>query len=165
MSVLPILTWPDPRLSKICTDVGEEDLRQLIADMFDTLYASGGRGLAAPQVGVMRRLFVMDADWKQGKATPEVFADPKIVVRERQTEVAPEGCLSIPGLEVPVTRPVAVTLRWRDGSGDFHMRDFDGFEARCIQHEIDHLDGKVTLDYLSSADRTQFLSQYEGSSL
>ncbi|MWD26945.1 peptide deformylase [Aquicoccus sp. SCR17] len=160
MSVLPILRWPDERLATSCDPVGEDDLRGLVRDMFDTLYAANGRGLAAPQVGVMRRLFVMDCGWKDGEATPEVFADPVITVREKKLSVMDEGCLSIPGLSVPVERPVAVTLAWRDEMGDMHMRDFDGFEARCIQHEIDHLDGIVTLDRVDAEMRAELLAEY-----
>ncbi|WP_197919361.1 peptide deformylase [Thiosulfatihalobacter marinus] len=160
MSVLPIVIWPDDRLSQVCTPVGEEDFEQLVRDMFDTMYGAGGRGLAAPQIGVMRRLFVMDAGWKQGDPTPEAFLDPVITVRESRTRVEEEGCLSLPGLMVPVERPVAITLAWRDARGDMHMRDFDGFEARCIQHEIDHLDGRVTPDHLGPEDRAAMLAGY-----
>ncbi|MGX9351988.1 peptide deformylase [Shimia sp. W99] len=161
MSVLPLVIWPDVRLSQVCDPVGEDDHEALVQDMFDTMYAAKGRGLAAPQVGVMRRIFVMDAGWKEGEPTPEAFLDPVIMVREKRVEVTEEGCLSIPGLMVPVERPVAVTLAWRDARGDMHMRDFDGFEARCIQHEIDHLDGRVTLDHLTETDKADFIATYE----
>ena len=161
MSVLPILTWPDARLSQSCDPVGEEDLEALVQDMFDTMYAAQGRGLAAPQVGVMRRLFVMDCGWKEGEPAPEAFLDPVIMVHDRRRETAEEGCLSIPGLMVPVERAAAVTLAWRDARGDMHMRDFDGFEARCIQHEIDHLDGRVTLDHVDVVTRDRLLAGYE----
>ena len=160
MSVLPLVFWPDARLSAPCEMVGEENFEALVADMFETMYAAKGRGLAAPQVGVMRRIFVMDAGWKEGDPTPEAFLDPVITVREKRLETAEEGCLSIPGLMVPVERPVAVTVAWRDARGDMHMRDFDGFEARCIQHEIDHLDGRVTLDHLDGAARAEMLAGY-----
>ncbi|PSL17843.1 peptide deformylase [Shimia abyssi] len=162
MSVLPLVFWPDPRLSQPCAPVGEADHEALVADMFDTLYAAKGRGLAAPQVGVLRRIFVMDVGWKSGDPTPEAFLDPVITVREQRVDVLEEGCLSIPGLMVPVERPVAITLAWRDARGDMHMRDFDGFEARCIQHEIDHLDGRITLDHLSSQDKAALLAEYKG---
>ncbi|MEP2531109.1 peptide deformylase [Shimia sp.] len=161
MSALPIVFWPDARLAQACAPVGEEDHEALVRDMFDTMYAAKGRGLAAPQVGVMRRLFVMDIGWKDGDPSPEAFLDPVITVRETRVESIEEGCLSLPGLMVPVERPVAVTLAWRDARGDMHMRDFDGFEARCIQHEIDHLDGRVTLDHLGETDRADMLAGYE----
>lgn len=160
MSVLPILRWPDDRLAKLCAAAGDEDLRGLITDLFDTMYAAGGRGLAAPQVGVLKRLFVLDAGWKDGAPSPEVFIDPAIVVAARERDVAEEGCLSIPGLSVPVERPVAVTLGWRCEKGDLHMRDFDGFEARAIQHELDHLEGVVTLDRVGDQTRTELLKGY-----
>ncbi len=146
MAVLDILIWPDERLSRACAPVGTEALDDLITDMFETMYAAMGRGLAAPQVGVMKRLFVMDCTWKDGERTPMVMIDSTIVAAERVPVVAEEGCLSIPGALVPVERHKAVTVRWTDGKGDIHMGDFDGFEGRCIQHEIDHLNGIVTFD-------------------
>ena len=162
MAVRPILRWPDPRLATPCAPAGEEDLRPLVAEMFETMYAARGRGLAAPQIGVMKRLFVMDCGWKEGDRTPEVMIDPVIVVAEKTTAVAEEGCLSIPGMMVPVERPVAVTLTWRDEKGDIHMRDFDGFEARCIQHELDHLNGVVTLDRVTPDRREALERAYLG---
>ena len=160
MSVLPIVTWPDPRLSRRCDPVGGEDLGPLIVDMFDTMYAANGRGLAAPQIGVMKRLFVMDCGWKEGERTPMVMIDPTIMAAERVEIESEEGCLSIPGLMVPVTRYVAVTVQWTDKNGDIHMGDFDGFEARCIQHEFDHLNGVVTLDRVDPAKRALLEKEY-----
>ncbi|WP_238366795.1 peptide deformylase [Mesobacterium pallidum] len=154
MAVLPILRWPDPRLSQVCEPAPvAEALLDLIDDMFDTMYAAQGRGLAAPQVGVMQRFFVMDAGWKEGDSTPEVMIDPAVIAWEKRDVVMEEACLSIPGVVVPVARPVAVTLGWRDRNDDYHMRDFDGAEARIIQHELDHLDGRVHFTRIDDATR------------
>jgi peptide deformylase len=160
MAVRPILRWPDARLAQACDPVGDEELRGLVADLFETMYAAQGRGLAAPQIGVMKRVFVMDATWKEGTRTPEVFIDPAVLVASNEKCVIGEGCLSIPGLTVPVERPVAVTLGWRCEKGDLHMRDFDGAEARVIQHELDHLEGRVSLDRVSAELRADLLEDY-----
>lgn len=160
MAVRPILRWPDARLAQVSADVGDEVLDGLIADMFDTMYAANGRGLAAPQIGVMKRVFVMDATWKDGDRSPEVFIDPGVIVASKEVCTIGEGCLSIPGLTVPVERPAAVTLGWRCEKGDLHMRDFDGAEARVIQHELDHLEGRVSLDRVSAELRAELLAGY-----
>lgn len=155
MSLLPILIWPDACLTQRCASVGAEPMDELIADMFDTMYAAQGRGLAAPQIGVMKRLFVMDCTWREGTPSPMVMINPTIMAADRSPVVVEEGCLSIPGILVPVERPKAVTVQWTAAEGDIHMADFDGFEARCIQHEFDHLNGTVTFDHLSGAERAR----------
>lgn len=154
MAILPILKWPDPHLSQRCDHVGGEDMRPLIADMFDTMYAAPGRGLAAPQVGVMKRLFVFDVTWKEGDRTPMVMIDPVVMACERVPVVMDESCLSIPGVTVPVERFTAVTVQWTDETGDIHMGDFDGAEARVILHEFDHLNGMVHFDRIAPDLRT-----------
>ena len=161
MAVLPILKWPDPRLSQRCEPVDDIGAQAgLIADMFETMYAAPGRGLAAPQVGVMSRLFVMDVTWKEGERSPMVMMNPVIMAAERVPVVTDEGCLSIPGIMVPVERPVAVTVQWTSETGEIHMADFDGFEARCIQHEFDHLNGTVTLDRVAPELRAGLEARY-----
>ena len=148
-TILPILFWPDPRLSHNCDHVGHADMRPLIADMFATMYAAKGRGLAAPQVGVMKRLFVMDVTWKEGEKSPMVMIDPVVMACERVPVVLDEMCLSVPDVIVPVERHKAVTMQWTDATGDIHMGDFDGAEARVIQHEFDHLNGMLHFDRIS----------------
>ena len=161
MSVRPILRWPDARLSQPCAPVERvEDVAGLVGDLFETMYAAPGRGLAAPQVGAMLRLFVMDCGWKEGEKTPLAMLNPVIMAAEAETATAEEGCLSIPGLLVPVKRPVAVTVQWQSETGEFHMNDFDGWEARCIQHEMDHLAGTVTLDCVDAEARAALLDAY-----
>ena len=158
--ILPILLWPDPRLSQQCEHVGHTDERALIADMFATMYAASGRGLAAPQVGVMKRLFVMDVTWKEGEKSPLVMIDPVVMARERVPVVMDEICLSIPGVTVPVERHKAVTMQWTDETGDIHMGDFDGAEARVILHEFDHLNGLVHFDRIAPELRAELEPPY-----
>ncbi len=159
MSILPILRWPDERLQSTCAPV-TGDVRQLAEDMLETMYAAPGRGLAAPQVGVMQRLFVMDETWKEGTPAPMVFVNPEIVAQSDDTVTQPEGCLSIPGVLVDVTRPSAVTLRWKSLSGVIQEERFNGFAAACVQHELDHLNGLVTFDRIEAEARAQALAEY-----
>lgn len=152
--MLPILRWPDPRLGTVCDPViTGQDQSQLIADMFDTMYDASGRGLAAPQVGVMNRLFVIDVTWKEGPRSPMAFLNPRILETSEACSDGEEACLSIPGITTLVTRPDWVVLAWQDGDGGQHARRFDGVEARCVQHELDHLNGIVTLLHLDPMAR------------
>ncbi|MCG7628812.1 peptide deformylase [Epibacterium sp. MM17-32] len=161
MSLLPIVRWPDPRLATVCAPVqADEDLSTLIADMLETMYDAPGRGLAAPQVGVLKRLFVMDVDWKTGARTPVVMVNPEILWRSQDVAPGEEGCLSIPGVLTEVIRPVQIRVRWQNTQGESLEGGFDGFAARCIQHEYDHLDGRVTFDHLSAADRDAAEARY-----
>lgn len=163
MSVLDILRWPDPRLNTVCDPVGQVTLEMevLAQDMLDTMYAAPGRGLAAPQVGVLKRIFVMDIAWKDGDPDPTVFIDPAIVEASQEEIVLSEGCLSIPGVTAEVSRPALVTLQWTDIDGQAREEVFSGFAAACVQHELDHLDGVVTLDRLSAEDRARVLRDYD----
>lgn len=160
MALLPILRWPDERLSKRCEEVDPSILGTLIADMFETMYAAPGRGLAAPQVGVIHRLFVMDATWKEGPGSPVAMINPEILAYDGETDIVAEGCLSIPGITIDVERPKSVSLRWQDQVGDWQERWFSGFEARCIQHEFDHLEGRVTFDHLEAEARQKAEASY-----
>ncbi|NGM45714.1 peptide deformylase [Rhodobacter sp. SGA-6-6] len=154
--ILPILRWPDPRLSSACAPaVLSGDLRVLAADMLETMYAAPGRGLAAPQVGAMVRLFVMDVGWKEGTPTPVVAVNPQILWSSDTRLVGPEGCLSIPGPTTLVERAEAVRLRWIDLDGQVQEDLLTGMAAVCAQHEYDHLDGVLTLDRLSPEARAQ----------
>jgi len=149
MALRSIVVHPDPRLAQICAPVTAFDagLDDLISDMFDTMYAAPGRGLAAPQVGVMSRLFVMDATWKDGAGTPLVMVNPKVTARSENLAVLEEGCLSIPDTPRTIARPDWVAVSWQDAKGQAHTGKFDGFKAACIQHEADHLDGRLILDH------------------
>jgi len=149
MALLPILLHPDPRLSQPCDPVGEPDdaIRQLAADMLETMYHATGRGLAAPQVGVMLRLFVMDLEWKHGFPAPQVIIDPVIELASDDLAVHTERCLSIPDQPRAVSRPAEVRMRWTLPSGQVRSSVFTGFAAVCVQHELDHLDGRLILDH------------------
>lgn len=147
--VRPILIHPDPVLRDRARPAGVmtgPDLAALAADLLATMYDAGGRGLAAPQIGVLRRIFVMDAGWKDGRPAPQVLLDPEIVARSDRVEAGIELCLSIPGQPVEVIRPWEVVIAWYDLDGRYQRRALDGPAARIAQHEADHLDGRLILD-------------------
>ncbi|WP_323763615.1 peptide deformylase [Marinovum sp.] len=152
----PILIHPDPRLKKLCTPVADlsDDLRVLADDMLDTMYAAPGIGLAAPQVGVMDRVIVMDCEKDETQPPkPVVMFNPEIIAASEDLNVYEEGCLSIPEQFAEVTRPAEVRVRWLDRDGTLKEQDMDGLWATCVQHEIDHLDGKLFIDYLKPLKR------------
>ncbi|TDK46741.1 peptide deformylase [Antarcticimicrobium luteum] len=162
MAVLPILRWPDPRLATVCDPVTQgEDLSSLIEQMFQTMYDAPGRGLAAPQVGVTKRFFVMDVTWKEGAKTPVAMINPRILDRSDEIVAGEEGCLSIPGVLTAIERPARVEMEWTDAQGDVQRRWLDGFAARCAQHEYDHLDGVVTFDRLAPVARAEAIRRFE----
>ncbi len=160
--IRPILIHPDPRLKKRCEPVGEitDELRKLAADMLETMYDAPGIGLAAPQVGVMKRLLVMDCI-KDGPAEPMVLVNPVVDWASEDQTVYEEGCLSIPDQYADVKRPAAVRVRWTDLEGAEQERQFDGLWATCVQHEIDHLDGKLFIDYLGPLKRQMITRKME----
>ncbi|WP_293576887.1 peptide deformylase [Phaeobacter sp.] len=161
MAVLQIVAWPDPVLSAVAepaTDVSE--IADLAADMLETMYSAPGRGLAAPQVGHSLRLFVMDTTWKDEERTPMVFINPEILDRSSMMTVGPEGCLSIKGVSLDVERSDWVDVAWTTLQGERRTQRFDGFDAICIQHENDHLDGLVTFDRVSAAVRKEVEAAY-----
>ncbi len=161
MAVLAVRLWPDPVLSSVAHAVTDlHTARTLAADMLDTMYNAQGRGLAAPQVGVSLRVFVMDATWKQGAPAPQVFVNPLILSHSDDLATWPEGCLSIPGITTEIRRATAIRLRWTDLDGTVQEADLTGFHAICAQHEIDHLDGIVTLDRLSPEARAMAEAEY-----
>ena len=160
--IRPILIHPDPRLKKPCEAVGEitADLRQLAGDMLETMYDAPGIGLAAPQVGVMKRLIVMDCI-KEGTPEPMVLINPAVVWSSEDQSVYEEGCLSIPDQYADVKRPAEVKVRWTDLDGAAQERQFAGIWATCVQHEIDHLDGKLFIDYLGPLKRQMITRKME----
>ena len=160
--IRPIVLWPDPVLSKVADPVGPvtDEIRNLAQDMLDTMYDAPGRGLAAPQVGVSKRLFVMDTAWKDGPAHPRIVIDPVILERSDAEETMEEGCLSIPGVLAPISRPTEITLQWQDETGAILTERLTGFDAVCAQHELDHLDGIVTFDRLPDDVRADLEKVY-----
>ncbi len=153
--MLPILRVPDPCLRRVALPVGAvtDELRQLAADMLETMYAAPGRGLAGPQIGVLRRIFVIDTTWKEGARSPRVLIDPELIAASEATHTGIEGCLSIPGLPVVVTRPAEITLRWTDLDGATRTEHLTGVEAVCAQHELDHLNGRLINDLMDEEAR------------
>jgi peptide deformylase len=152
----PILIHPDPRLKKACPPVPAvtDELRRLADDMLETMYAAPGIGLAAPQVGVLARMFVMDCVKDEGApARPLVLINPKITWASSETSVYEEGCLSIPDQYADVKRPARVRVAWTDLSGRAQEEEFAGLWATCAQHELDHLDGKLFIDHLGPIKR------------
>ena len=150
----PILIHPDPRLKKICAPVSDlsDELRTLAKDMLETMYDAPGIGLAAPQVGVLERLIVMDCV-KDGDPEPMVMFNPEVLGSSDDLNTYEEGCLSIPEQFAEVTRPKEVRVGWIDENGNPQEKDFDGLWATCVQHEIDHLNGKLFIDYLGPMKR------------
>jgi peptide deformylase len=152
----PILLHPDPRLKKVCAPVDDvsDRLRTLAEDMLETMYDAIGIGLAAPQVGVMERLIVLDcADDKRESPRPTIMFNPEVTGFSDATNVYEEGCLSLPDQYAEVTRPAEVEVRWIDQNGKEQTAGFDGRWATCVQHEIDHLNGKLFIDYLKPLRR------------
>jgi len=152
----PILIHPDPRLKKVCKPVADvtDGLRQLSRDMLETMYDAPGIGLAAPQVGVLERLIVLDCVKGENETPrPMVMINPEVVAASDETNVYEEGCLSIPDQYGEVTRPKEVEVRWMDTDGNAHQEGFDALWATCVQHEIDHLNGKLFIDYLGAMKR------------
>jgi peptide deformylase len=149
MAIRPIVIHPDPRLRVTCAPVVDFDanLRALAADMFETMYDARGRGLAAPQVAMTCRMFVMDVDWKSGIPAPAVFVNPEVLRASDGRQVYDEACLSIPGVARRVARPAEVRLRWQDETGARREGVFLGPAAVIVQHETDHLDGILILDH------------------
>ena len=157
-----ILIHPDPRLKKVCEPVRDitTEVKALAADMLETMYVAPGIGLAAPQVGAMIRLLVMDCI-KDGPAEPMVLINPELVWASEDVSIFEEGCLSLPEQYAEVKRPSIVTVRWTDLDGAPQERTFDGLWATCVQHEMDHLDGKLFIDYLGPMKRQMVLRKLE----
>jgi peptide deformylase len=161
MAIRPILVHPDPRLRKPAAPVEavDEDVRALAADMLATMYDAPGIGLAATQLGVMKQVFVMDCAGKDEEPEPMVLINPEIVWRSDETATSEEGCLSIPEVYEDVTRPARVRVRWLDLDGAAHEGEFAERRAVCVQHEIDHLQGRLFIDYLSPVKRAMITAR------
>ncbi|MEM6322233.1 MAG: peptide deformylase [Pseudomonadota bacterium] len=156
MAMLKILLHPDPRLKKVCPPVQDitPHLEKLADDMLETMYDAPGIGLAAPQVGELTRMLVMDCVKEEGAAPrPLVLINPEVVWSSDDINTYEEGCLSIPDQFADVVRPSEVRVRWMGLDGESQEEHFDGLWATCVQHEIDHLDGKLFIDYLKPLRR------------
>ncbi|OFX04024.1 MAG: peptide deformylase [Alphaproteobacteria bacterium RIFCSPHIGHO2_12_FULL_66_14] len=159
MALLPILTAPDPRLKKKSLPVEAVDagVRQLMDDMLETMYAAPGIGLAAPQVAALRRVIVLDIDREETKTGPLFMANPEVVEVSDDDVVYEEGCLSVPEHYSDVARPARVRVRYLDRDGKKQELACEGLLATCVQHEIDHLDGILFIDHISSLKRNMIL--------
>ena len=157
---LTVLEYPDPRLRLTARPIKEvrDPIRRLADDMLETMYAERGIGLAATQVGITKRLLVMDVS--EGRDEPLVLINPRILDRSGSIETD-EGCLSVPGFYEPVRRAARIKIEYLDREGESLCADWEGLRAVCAQHELDHLDGKLFVDYLSSLKRTRIRKRLE----
>lgn len=161
MALLPILEFPDPRLRTVAKPVETFDgaLHQLIDDMLETMYAAPGVGLAATQVDVHKQVIVIDTS--EGQSDPHVFINPTIEILDDTLFDYDEGCLSIPGFYESITRPEHIRVTAKDKNGDEFTVTPEGLLAVCLQHEMDHLDGKLFVDYISNMKRNRIRKKLE----
>jgi peptide deformylase len=163
MAIRDILTVPDPLLKKVSkpVEVVDDDLRALMDDMLETMYAAPGIGLAAIQIGVPQRVIVMDISPREGEGErePRYFVNPEILWRSEETQPYEEGCLSVPDIYDEVERPAQVKLRYMNYQGETIEEDAEGVFAVCIQHEMDHLEGVLFLDHLSRLKRERAVAK------
>lgn len=160
MAIREILEFPDPRLRTVAKPVErfDEALAELVEDMFETMYEEKGIGLAATQVNVHERVLVMDTSDERDR--PRAFVNPEITATDGK-QIYEEGCLSVPGIYAKVERAEQITVRARHPDGSEFTVDLDGLEAVCLQHEMDHLDGKLFVDYLSPLKRQMVRKRLE----
>jgi len=166
MTVLTILEVPDPGLRAVAEPVAAIDdaVRATVADMFETMYAARGIGLAATQVGIEQRIFVMDLQESEEEGgepvrPPLAFINPEILSVSDDTSVYNEGCLSIPEQYAEVERPTRCRVKWQDADGNAHEAEMDGLMATCVQHEIDHLNGVLFTDHISKLKRDMLMKK------
>ena len=163
MTIRPILTAPDPRLKAVSTDVETVDsaIRALIDDMTDSMYAADGIGLAAVQIGVPKRVLVIDLDQKEGRKNPVAYINPKILWASEEMATFEEGCLSVPEIWDEVERPAKIRAEYLDRDGKRHEIEAEGLFATCLQHEMDHLEGILFVDHLSKLKRTMAMKKLQ----
>ena len=161
MTVRPILTAPDPRLQALSTDVEKVDaeIRKLVDDMAESMYAADGIGLAAVQIGVPKRVIVIDLDQKEGNKNPRAYINPKILWASEEMAVFEEGCLSVPEIWDDVERPARIKCEYLDLDGKKVELEADGMLATCLQHEMDHLNGVLFIDHLSRLKRSMAIKK------
>jgi len=155
MALLPIITAPDPRLKLVASrvDAVDDGIRRLMDDMLETMYEAPGVGLAAPQVGVSKRVIVADVARSGEAPQPMLMANPEIIEASQERVVFEEGCLSLPEHFADVKRHERVRIRYLDRENEIREQDVEGFLATCVQHEIDHLDGVLFVDHISGLKR------------
>jgi peptide deformylase len=163
MAILPIILLPDPVLRRVADPIVtvDDEVRRLADDMLETMYKAPGVGLAAPQVGISRRLIVLDVSEEDDEKRPYVMINPTIVKRSEKLNVHEEGCLSIPEVRAEVERPADVTVQFLDRHGKRQELAASELLATCIQHEIDHLDGRLLIDYMSRLKRDMVIRRFK----
>ena len=163
MAKRPIILLPDPVLRRAAEPITsiDDEVRRLADDMLETMYAAPGVGLAAPQVGISRRLIVLDVSEKDDEKRPYVMINPLIVKRGEELNVHEEGCLSIPDVRVEIERPAEVVVQYLDRDGNQQELAADELLATCLQHEIDHLDGRLLIDYMSRLKRDMVIRRFK----
>lgn len=182
MAIREIIEVPDPRLKTVSTtvEIFDEELKTLVSDMFETMYAAHGIGLAAIQIGVPLRVLVIDLQPEDPDAEPEpcnhdghhhhhqptkreprIFVNPEILDPSADVSTYQEGCLSVPDIYADVDRPTTCRVRWKDLEGNTHEEEMDGLMATCIQHEMDHLEGVLFIDHLSRLKRQMALKKLD----
>ncbi len=159
MAILPIITAPDPRLKQIAKPVAQVDdgVRELMDDMLETMYLAPGIGLAAPQVGALKRVIVLDLSKEDEAPQPYVLANPELTWVSDEDITYEEGCLSLPDHYADVVRPAAIKLRYLDRDNEIRTMEAEGLLATCLQHELDHLDGILFVDHISALKRNMIL--------
>ncbi len=159
MSVAEVIKYGDPHLRNVCSEVDDfKILPEIVSQMYDTMYEESGIGLAANQIGIDLNLFIIDITHTDEADGPSEFVNGKIMDSRGEATFS-EGCLSIPGVEFEIMRPEFVTLQYQKLDGTKHTTEFDGLYARAIQHEIDHLNGKMIIDHVSAITRLRYKSQ------
>ena len=163
MAIRPILTAPDPRLKVVSEPVAKVDaeIRTLVDDLIETMYGADGIGLAAIQVGVPKRVLVMDIDQKDGKKNPKAYINPKILWASEEMATFEEGCLSVPEIWDEVERPAKIRAEYLDRDGKRHEIEAEGLFATCLQHEMDHLEGILFVDHLSKLKRSMAMKKLQ----
>ena len=159
MARLPIIVAPDPRLKgeALSVDAVDDDVRTLMDDMMETMYDANGIGLAAPQVGVLKRVIIVDVAPIDGEREAFAMANPEVIWESDVTVAKEEGCLSLPDHYAEVERPETVKIRYLDRENEIREMEADGIFATCVQHEIDHLDGVLFVDHVSALKRNMIL--------
>ncbi|WP_417688007.1 peptide deformylase [Roseibium sp.] len=162
MTKRDIIIIPDPVLREVCKPIVtvDADIRALADDMLETMYAAPGIGLAASQIGVLQRMFVLDVAKEDAPKDPMVFINPEITWESEELSVYQEGCLSIPEYYEDVERPAMVRVKYQDIDGQQQEIEAGGLLATCIQHELDHLNGKLFIDYLSKLKRDRVMKKF-----
>ncbi|MGO4438699.1 peptide deformylase [Rhizobium sp. RAF56] len=162
MTIKPLIILPDPLLRQVSAPIErvDDDARRLADDMLETMYDAPGIGLAAVQIGVPRRMLVIDVSREGEEKTPLVFINPEVIASSDDRSVYEEGCLSIPDYYAEVERPATVKVKYLDRDGKEHLVDADGLLATCLQHEIDHLNGVLFIDHISRLKREMVVKKF-----